>query len=116
VPRHCQRKPKAQTIKERKSVIANLLIANLFNKNQDGKDSDVRQFRSAITDTVKKQGSKVSSFNIDNGIITMTVDDETVAKKLQEDLKTLADVSVTVVGSALEAFIGRHNSQKTVSK
>jgi hypothetical protein len=96
--------------------MANLLIANLFSKNQDGKDSDVRQFRSAITDTVKVQGSKVSSFSIDNGIITMTVDDETIAKKLQEDLQHLDGVNVTVVGSALEAFIGRHNSQKTATK
>ena len=59
--------------------MANLLIAGLFTKNQDGKDSDVRQFRSAVTDTVKKQGSKVSSFSIDDGIVTMIVEDEAVA-------------------------------------
>ena len=96
--------------------MANILIANLFTKNQDGKDSDVRQFRSAVTDTVKKQGSKVSSFSIDDGIVTMIIEDETVVSKLKEDLKPLEGVTVTVVGSALEAFIGRHNSQRTVGK
>ena len=96
--------------------MANILIANLFTKNQDGKDSDVRQFRSAVTDTVKKQGSKVSSFSIDDGIVTMIIEDETVVSKLKEDLKPLEGVTVTVVGSALEAFIGRHNGKRTAGK
>ena len=96
--------------------MANLLIAGLFTKNQDGKDSDVRQFRSAVTDTVKKLGSKVSSFSIDDGIVTMNIEDETIVNKLKDDLKPLDGVTVTVVGSALEAFIGRHNSHRTAAK
>ena len=96
--------------------MANVIVAGLFTKNQDGKDSDVRKFRSAVTDTVKKQGGKVSSFSIDDGIVTMIVEDETVANKLKEDLKSLEGVTITVVGSALEAFIGRYNSQRTAGK
>ncbi len=96
--------------------MANILIAGLFTKNQDGKDSDVRKFRSAVTDTVKKQGSKVLSFSVEDGIVTMSVEDESVASKLKDDLKPLDGVTVTVVGSALEAFIGRYNSQRSAAK
>jgi hypothetical protein len=88
----------------------------VFTKNQDGKDSDVRQLRSAATQAVKKYGSKISSFKIDDGIVTIVIDDEEVASKLTEDLKRLEGANVTVVGSALEAFIGRLNSQRAAGK
>ncbi|MCX6137535.1 MAG: hypothetical protein NTV54_08590 [Ignavibacteriales bacterium] len=96
--------------------MANLLVAGVFSKTQDGKDSDVRQFRSAVTDAVKRHDGKVSAFAIDNGIITISIDDETVANKLKDELKILEGATVTMVGSALEAFIGRFNSQKTTNR
>ena len=96
--------------------MANLLISGVFSKTQDGKDSVVRQFRSAVTDAVKRNDGKVSAFAIDNGIITISIDDETIANKIKDELQVLDGATVTVVGSALDAFIGRFNSQKTTGK
>ena len=96
--------------------MANLLISGVFSKTQDGKDSVVRQFRSAVTDAVKRNDGKVSAFAIDNGIITISIDDETIANKIKDELQVIDGATVTVVGSALEAFIGRFNSQKSTGK
>jgi len=96
--------------------MANLLVSGVFSKTQDGKDSVVRQFRNAVNDAVKRHGGKVSEFGIDNGIITISIDDEAVANKLKDELKGLEGATVTVVGSALEAFIGRYNGQKSANK
>ena len=96
--------------------MANLLISGVFSKTQDGKDSVVRQFRSAVTDAVKRNDGKVSAFAIDNGIITISIDDETIANKIKDELQVLDGANVTVVGSALDAFIGRFNSQKSTGK
>ena len=93
--------------------MANLLISGVFSKTQDGKDGVVRQFKSAVSDAVKRHDGKVSQFSIDNGIITISIDDEAVANKLKDELKDLEGATVTVVGSALEALVGRLNSQKS---
>lgn len=96
--------------------MANLLISGVFSKTQDGKDSVVRQFRSAVTDAVKRHDGKVSAFAIDTGIVTISIDDETVANKIKDELQVIDGATVTVVGSALDAFIGRFNSQKSTGK
>jgi chloramphenicol 3-O-phosphotransferase len=93
--------------------MANLLISGVFSKTQDGKDGVVRQFKSAVSDAVKRHDGKMSQFGIDNGVITISIDDEAVANKLKDELKDLEGATVTVVGSALEALVGRLNSQKS---
>ena len=70
-------------------------------------------FESAVSDAVKRHDGKVSEFGIDNGIVTISIDDEAVANKLKDELKDLEGATVTVVGSALEALVGRYNSQKS---
>ena len=96
--------------------MANLLISGVFSKTQDGKDSLVRQFRSAVNDSVKRHDGKVEVFGIDNGIVTISIDDEAVANALKDELRVLDGATITLVGSALEAFIGRYNSQKSASR
>ena len=96
--------------------MSSLLISGVFSKTQDGKDSVVRQFRSAVNDSVKSHGGKVQQFGIDNGIVTIVIDDDAVANKLRDELKGLEGAAVTVVGSTLEAFIGRYNGQKSAAK
>jgi hypothetical protein len=92
--------------------MAELVITELFPKSLTGKDSEVRQFKDAVTDEVKSHGGKLEHFALESGIVSMAIDDETVAYGLKEGLEQIPGVKVEVYLTSMELFVQSFNNRR----
>ena len=53
--------------------MAHIVITTLFPKSLTGTDSEVRQFKDAVEDHVRRQGGKLEHFAVESGIVSFGV-------------------------------------------
>lgn len=92
--------------------MADLVITELFPKSLTGKDGEVRQFKDAVRDEVRSHGGKLEHFALESGIVSMAIDDETVAYGLKEGLEQIPGVRVEVYLTSMELFVQSFNNRR----
>ena len=92
--------------------MANLVIKSLFPNSLTGKDGEVRQFKDAVTDEVKSHGGRLEGFAIESGIVSMSIDDATIAHSLKDGLEQIPGVRVDMFLTSLEQYVQGFNSRR----
>ena len=92
--------------------MADLVITELFPKSLTGKDSEVRQFKDAVWDEVRSHGGKLEHFALESGIVSMAIDDESIAYGLKEGLEQIPGVRVEVYATPMEMFVQSFNNRR----
>ncbi|MBI3110038.1 MAG: hypothetical protein HYZ01_00560 [Ignavibacteriales bacterium] len=90
-------------------------VANAFKKNATGRDPLVRVFKKGIEEMLAVVSSKLDSFKIEGGVVTLTVDDGDAADRLVAALGGMRGVDIQVANSTFETFLVRFNQDQEIT-
>ena len=92
--------------------MAEVVIKELFPKSFTGKDGEVRQFKGAVTDEVKNHGGRLEHFAVESGIVSMSINEDAIARTLKDGLEQIPGVRVDVYLTSLEQFVQAFNNKR----
>jgi hypothetical protein len=74
-------------------------------------DGDVKKLRSGTRQLVKKNKGKLTQFDVDNGILTIEIDNEAAFEAVCEQLRRFTGVSLATVTSAFDELFLQYEKQ-----
>ena len=87
-------------------------ISKAFKKNATGRDSLVRIFRKGIEEMLESLSSKLDNFSIENGVVTLSIEEDAASEKVIASIKQMRGTEVTVSNSTFERFLEQYNREQ----